>query len=594
MATQPVNFFAPGTDAGLDYSQVQRQRALAELLTKQGQTQQQGTMAGNLYVPPSALSYVTQLANALGGGYMQRQADQSERDILQQAQQRRVQEASDFMGALNGKPGQTVAPAVPNDDEGNPMPAVQMPGVAPDRNKAIALALQSQNPAVQAMGSDLMKQQMSEQQLADLMGRFGGGSAGAGGASSAPAAGGSGAAPAGGIPGVNPLAAALAASGNTGFGKLGSMIQDASKPQTLSEGGTLVTNDGRVIFTAPKTEAGIGIQGGRAMPVPGFQEAQARREGMNAAAVDAAKAQGDMVTLEVNGRPVTKTRAQWAAEMGGGAPRPLPGYQSEPAMRATAGERNDAVAAPVIREAATNEIAALKRDLANTSDPKSKAMIQEEISRLSGQLSSLNASTPAPTGGGVQGQSSGEKAYGDARAKDFAEQASGYQKGGQQGSSMLRDIDQLRTLYADPNVAKGALAENISGLKNLGASFNVDMKGLSSEQAAEAITNKMALALRSTADGGGMPGAMSDADRNFLKALTPNLTKSPEGRAKIMDAQQKLAQRQIDVARLANEYEQRNGRLDAGFDRVLQDYSAKNRMFTQAQPGGGFKIIGVR
>lgn len=595
MATpQTVNFFSPGTEAGLDFSQVQRQRALAELLTRQGMAPQQGTMAGNIYVPPSALSYVNQLASALGGGFMQHQADASERDILAQAQARRTAEADAFMKAANGIPagaGDPQQAAGPWDADNGP-PMQPSAAVAPDRAKAIAIALQSSNPALQAMGGKLMEQQMTEQQLKDIMSQYGPGAVG--GAASGSPGGASGAGGGGVPPGVNPLAFALTGSGNPTFGKLGTMIQEASKPQNVAEGGTVWDPARGVLFTAPKTEAGITVRNGQAAPLPGFQEAQARREGMVASAVDAAKAQGDMVTLEVNGRPVTKTRAQWAAEMGGTRTAPLPGYQSEPAMRATAGTRDDAAAAPVIREAATSEIAALKRDLANTADPKSKAMILQEIDRLGGQLTSLNAATPPAAAGGVQGQSSGEKAYGDARAKDFAEQASGYQKAGQQGSSTLRDLDQLRTLYADPNVAKGALAENISGLKNLGASFGVDMKGLSSEQAAEAITNKMALGLRSTADGGGMPGAMSDADRNFLKALTPNLTKSPEGRQKIMDAQQKVAQRQIDVARLANEYERRNGRLDAGFDQVLQDYAAKNRMFTQAQPGGGFKIIGVR
>lgn len=245
------------------------------------------------------------------------------------------------------------------------------------------------------------------------------------------------------------------------------------------------------------------------------------------------------------------------------------------------------------------EIDKLKADLPKLKSPQERAMFEQEIERLTAQkaqygFQGAGAGRGGQGGPGIPVQSEEDKAYGTARAKAFADQATGYQKAAQQASSTLRNLDELRTLYADPNVAKGALAENISGLKSIGASFGIDMKGLSSEEAAQAITNKMALDFRSTADGGGMPGAMSDADREFLKALTPNLSKSPEGRAKIMDAAQKVAQRQIDVARLASQYEQQHGRLDAGFDKVLQDYAAKNRMFTQAQPGGGFKILKVR
>lgn len=91
-----------------------------------------------------------------------------------------------------------------------------------------------------------------------------------------------------------------------------------------------------------------------------------------------------------------------------------------------------------------------------------------------------------------------------------------------------------------------------------------------------------------------MPGAMSDADRKFLANMQPGLTKTPEGRAKIIDASKKVAQRQIDMANMARQYEQDHGQLDLGFDKMLSDYAAKNQMFTQATKGGGFKILGVR
>jgi len=594
-----VNFFAPGTDSGLEYAQLQRQRDLAAMLMQRGQASPQGTMAGNIYVPPSALSYVAQLANSLAGGYKNAQTDDKERALLQDAQARRAQEASGFMQALNGTPGTTQEAAGPYGGD-IAQPTQTVGAQAPDRAKALAIALQSSNPALQGMGGELMKRQMSEQELASIMAQYGGagaatgGAAGAGGDSSAPAAGGPGAAPAGGVAGVNPLAFALAASGRD---KLGSMIQDASKPVNITEGGTLFNpGTGQVMFTAPKTEAGIAQRNGVAGPVPGFQEAQARRAGMVAGAEAAARDQfAAPTTVDMPGGPRMLTPAQQRQLAGGAAP--LPGYANEGQMKATVGGDMGGDSGALDRQ-----IAGMTKELPNVKDAASRTMMQNEIDRLTDQRARYfgaaqaqpAAPSAAPDAPGIPVQSADAKAYNEARAKDFAGQAAGFQKAGQQASSMLRNLDELKTLYADPNVAKGALAENISGLKNIGASFGVDMKGLSSEQAAEAITNKMALDMRSTADGGGMPGAMSDADRNHLKALTPNLTKSPEGRAKIMEAQQKVAQRQIDVARLANEYEQKNGRLDAGFDKVLQDYAAKNRMFTQAQPGGGFKIIGVQ
>jgi hypothetical protein len=408
---------------------------------------------------------------------------------------------------------------------------------------------------------------MNSAELKDILGQIGIGGPGGGQAGSAP----------GGLPaGVNPQALALMLSQNPQANKVGTMFQDASKPITVAEGGTIFNpTTNQPMFTAPKTEAGI-TSGGA--PIPGFQESQARRAALEAEAK--AKATAPYQFREVNSatgpRLVTEEQARIAAT--GSQPIGAQATQGLPPPQAGMTSSFQGPAEQVLPL-----IAAIK-------DPQERANAFDAYSRqLTGGGATVGAAPP-----GIPLQTEDQSAYKTARAKDFAGQASSYAKGGQQGASTLRSLDELRTLYSDPNVAKGAAAENISGLKNLASSFGVDIKGLGSEQAAQAITNKMALDLRSTADGGGMPGAMSDADREFLKALTPNLTKSPEGRNKIMDAQQKVAQRNIDVARLANQYEQQNGRIDAGFDKVVQDYAAKNQLFTQPKAGGGFKIIQVK
>lgn len=607
MATQPVNFFAPGTDAGLDFNQIQRQRDMAAMLMKSGFDPQQGQMVGNQYVAPGAMSYVSQLVGALAGTGMQRNADQAERDLLQRAQTQRAAEASSFMDALNGKAGQPIKPLTANDDEGNPMPVSQSPATAPDRARALAIALQSQNPALQSMGAELMKRQMSEQQLADIMAKYGPGGTGGAGGGGAP----------GGMPGVNPLAFALSGAG---YDKLGSMVQDASKPIALPEG-DLVVPDGqggyRAAYSQPKLPAGmvpVRDASGRvtgASVLPGFTGGTAAIAGAERNAQEAASDAYKPPTLvDLPGGPKLLTPAQQRAMAGGsdasappaGGGGPVNGQAIPNPMAPRPGDSDRAMIYAQELKAATGRLQ--QAQAGGNADEINRA--QQDVQGILKEIKSNKIQFPAELmpgagagrggqgGPGIPVQDEASKAYDTARAKDFATQAAAHQKTGQQGAATLRNLDELRTLYADPNVAKGALAENISGLKNVGASFGIDMKGLSSEQASEAITNKMALDLRSTADGGGMPGAMSDSDRNFLKALTPNLTKSPEGRQKIMDAQQKVAQRQIDVARLANDYEQRNGRLDAGFDKVLQDYAAKNTMFTAAKPGGGFKIIGVQ
>ncbi|MFL9670437.1 hypothetical protein WIX39_026140 [Variovorax sp. AB1(2024)] len=623
-----VNFFQPGTESAVDAGQIQRQREIAAALLKQGQATPQGQMVSGHYVAPAATSYLSQLVSALAGGYKQREADQNERDLVQRMKSAREKESNDFLSALSGTPGKPardIPPLTPNDDEGNPMPVARadaVPGVPADQNKALGIGMRSDNPTLQALAAKLMEQKMQDSAFESAFG-VGGGGGGAGGLPAAPSGSPMGpAGPAMGAPGAMDAgmapqgAPAPAMAGRSQFlgdnpgqvpaglarlafrkdpAEVAKMIMEARKPSNVTEGGTLYDQvTGRPIFTAPKTEAGIGVNGGVASPIPGFAEAQARREGMVAQARQRAESEDTMVTVNTPNGPLMVTRAQ-AREMAGGAPT---GGGMQP--RGPMGTANPTEAAmgrsAVINDdpgaAAAREIAALRNDLTKVPDASSKQIIQAEIDRLTDQMKKYGTSagaggTAAPAGGapGIPLQSDAAKEYETSRAKDFATQAGNLQKARSSASSMLSNLDTLDQLFKDPNVAKGGAAENISGLKNIASSFGLDVKGVGAEQAIQSITNKMALDQRSTADGGGMPGAMSDADRNFLKAQTPGLEKTPEGRALIIANQRKIAQRQIEVANMANDYERQNGRLDAGFDKQLADYAAANRLFPDAPSG---------
>lgn len=632
MATS-LNFYQPGTEAAVEANSLLRQRELAKMLMQQSQSPQQGQNVGGVYVAPSKLSYVGQLAQALTGSLANQSADEKELALGHKLQAQRTAEAQAFMQAANGTPGQparSIQPLTANDDEGNPMPVAQSaatPAVPGDMNKALAIALGGQNPQLQAMAPEILKRQMADASFQQALQSAGGGSGGmaSGGATNPAGANTGGPAPVGGgnTFGLNPAAFALSQSSDPRAAALAKMIQENSKPITLGEAGTLIDPVTRQpIYTAPKTEAGIGvapIAGSpgqfQANPVQGYAEAKARAAGLIAGEEASARdPYAGLVRVDTpNGpRMMTPAQARAAAGAGSPAPSPAPGavgngggpVNGQPTANPMAPRPGDTDRGMIYKQeldAAAQRLSAAKQ----AGDPAAVARAEQDIGALLKEVKSNKIQMPqegpsAGAGRGAQGgpgiplQTEQSQAYATSRAKSYAEIAPKLQQAGQDAASSLRNLDALETLYKDPNVAKGALAENISGLKNLGASFGIEMKGLSSEQAAEAITNKMALASRSTADGGGMPGAMSDADRKFLANMQPGLTKTPEGRAKIIDASRKVAQRQLDVANLAREYEQKNGQLDLGFDRMLADYAAKNQMFTQPTKGGGFKIIGVQ
>lgn len=112
--------------------------------------------------------------------------------------------------------------------------------------------------------------------------------------------------------------------------------------------------------------------------------------------------------------------------------------------------------------------------------------------------------------------------------------------------------------------------------------FKVDPK-LANKEAAVALTSEMALQLRNPSGGAGMPGAMSDADREFLQGMVPGIEKTPDGRKQIIETAKKMAQRDIEVARMAREYRKKNGNLNEGFYDELSRYSAANPLFGNAQ-----------
>jgi hypothetical protein len=187
-----------------------------------------------------------------------------------------------------------------------------------------------------------------------------------------------------------------------------------------------------------------------------------------------------------------------------------------------------------------------------------------------------------------------EKEEHKAVGKYFGEQYATIQKTGLGASGKISRVQRLDQLLDGVNTGKFAPlgVEVASAAQSLG--FNIDPK-LGNKQAAEAIANEMALEMRNPSGGAGMPGAMSDKDREFLKQTTPGIEKTPEGRKLIAESMVKLAKRDQEVARMARQYRSKHGTIDEGFYEQLQEYSDNNPLFTT--PGntggkGGVKFLG--
>lgn len=166
---------------------------------------------------------------------------------------------------------------------------------------------------------------------------------------------------------------------------------------------------------------------------------------------------------------------------------------------------------------------------------------------------------------------------------ELGEQYSGLMKADFAAPTTIGKYQRLGSLLGQVNTGKfkGTTTELKAAAKSLG--FDPSTLGVGDDvapaQAARALSNQLALELRNPAGGAGMPGALSDKDREFLVQSLPTLESDPGAVGKMIEYRVKLAQREQKVARMARDYRRKNGKFDEGFFDELQDWSANNPLF---------------
>lgn len=541
---QAVSFTNPYS---AEEDDIARRRRMAEALQAQGSSGLGPTeTVGGWAIPKSPWEGLGKVAQSASGAYQEKQADRQQKDLANRYQSDLSSALSRAQSATTGSPGGM------EDTGGGDI--VNQPARAPNRD-AMIQALMS-HPATQQMGFAQMTKDMDaadrSRKLADALKMTSGGAAGA--------------APAGGqganiMAGMPPQIVALMTSGDAELVKLGTTLMEANKGIAQRPGAPVVNPfTGAVIAQpTPSVPAGVGLQvgpgGPAAYPVPGAIPAMAATAQSQTAASEAGKAPYQLQTVQTEGSPTLMTHEQ-AIQAATGRPMPQPGMQPVPQA---SGQQMGSVPAP------------------RPGTPDYEAYSQVAAGKVP---SAYVPQTPAPQAApGLRLQDQGENAYQVERGRGYAKMADELRHSWTNSQNQKQMLDRLEGLFADPNVAKGALAENLSDLKNVAASFNVPIKGLQAEQAIQSLTNEFALQLRNPSGGAGMPGAMSDQDRKFLASIPPGMSKTPEGRAQIMDTMRKKLNRDQEVADMANRYELEHGKIDAGFEKQVRKFANDNPIF---------------
>ncbi len=206
------------------------------------------------------------------------------------------------------------------------------------------------------------------------------------------------------------------------------------------------------------------------------------------------------------------------------------------------------------------------------------------MQRVNGRPAPIAAAQSSPSQGRYgktteqETQEAAKKEYAVGAAKDMVETRKSIMDAGRAASRTIAKYQQLGGLLEGfEGGSLTPIGTNIASMAN-SLGLKID-KNLPNKEAAAALANEIALEMRNPANGAGMPGAMSDKDREFLVSLTPNSGQTAQGRRMIVNSAIAIAKRNEQVAEFARKYEQKYGQLDNDFFSQLSAWSAANPLF---------------
>ena len=184
--------------------------------------------------------------------------------------------------------------------------------------------------------------------------------------------------------------------------------------------------------------------------------------------------------------------------------------------------------------------------------------------------------------GGIAGYDPNDpavKKFQEEMGKSGAKDYENLQKAGMSAYDTKAKMDQLDAVL-NSGIYTGWGGDFVQSMRKAGAALGLsDAQAAANGELMTRISNEMALMARNPDSGMGMPGAMSDKDREFLVSMQPGLNNTIEGNRLMVEMSRRIAQRRIDIAAMADKYIERHGRLDSGFYKDVREYSGKNSMF---------------
>ena len=150
---------------------------------------------------------------------------------------------------------------------------------------------------------------------------------------------------------------------------------------------------------------------------------------------------------------------------------------------------------------------------------------------------------------------------------------------------MLGQTQILTSLMNDPAFQSGALAEPKMAYKKIIEALGGDPANVGSQEAFQAVTAQLILDKM----GGSLGAGFSEGDRKFVERMAPALSTSKIGNQLIIQMNNAIANRKIQINDFANAYIAENGMLDQNFNAALSKWAKENPIFVDVNTSSYFE-----
>lgn len=235
--------------------------------------------------------------------------------------------------------------------------------------------------------------------------------------------------------------------------------------------------------------------------------------------------------------------------------------------------------APVAEKAATGTLAEYQ-----TYVDQQKAAGREPLGILDYQQALKgNGVTIGPDGTVTVGGPAGKAplAYDVEDAKARVKQSADIITAANSARDQVAKLGKMRDLLSNDKVYTGIGADQVQQLQRAAVAFGVaDPSSVKDTESFNALTKAAVLDKM----GGSLGTGVSNADRDYIDGQVPSLQNTKEGNLQLIDITEKLAKRQIDIAKQMNEFKKaHDGRLTYEWDQTLADWAEANPLFPEAK-----------